>query len=111
MRLAPYEDKGLGVLYRYDEMPCTDGLHVNLHEYGIEKRTAKGVWIDYYGDQRFVLLSARKRFAAPTVKEAQESFRARKKRQVQILKGQLKRAESALWIIDNGKGGDIELID
>lgn len=67
-----------------------------LNTYEIISRTPCGVWIDDYGKKRFVLSNARKRFAYPTEAEAAIAFRARKKKQVQILKQRLKEAEQFL---------------
>jgi hypothetical protein len=76
----------------------------NLSKYKVLRRTPKGAWIEDLGglfsDRRFVLLSARKRFAAPTVEEAIESYKARKARQIKILNGQIRRAEEALRYLD-----------
>lgn len=95
--------------YRYDfmryappldeyERPCGSGhREVVLTGYIVERVTPKGVWLE---GRRFVLTSARKRFACPTKEEARESFIARKNRQVRILKAQLLDAELALQLID-----------
>lgn len=64
--------------------------------YPITKRTPKGAWIR----GRFVLLTARKRYACNTLSEAIESFKARKQKQIRILKAQLKRAEDELALIE-----------
>jgi len=95
-RLYRYED--ILVSYGTDEFddPLPPRLLVRLREYPVQKRTPKGAWIDLgLGDRRFVLLTARKRFACPTKKEAAESFRERKRVQINILKAQLRRAEQA----------------
>ena len=102
--------------YRYEEVRYSRGvdqydnplpgcnLKVHLREYKIISITPKGVWIQLWGlwsdEKKFILLSARKRFACPTKKEAVESFKARKNRQIQILNGQLKQAKEALSIIE-----------
>lgn len=84
--------------YRYREMLWTDNrISIVLDIYHVLKLTAKGVWIEEYaGKKRFVLKGARKQFACPTKEDALISFRARKKRQIRILKHQLRRAELAL---------------
>lgn len=102
-------------LYRFEEAIYSPGvddfddplpgytMEVHLHKFPIERRTPKGVWIRGWGGMRFVLLSARKRYACPTIEEALESFQARKNRQIKILKGQLQRAELALSLSDSWK--------
>lgn len=105
-------------LYRFKEIYYNRGLdqfdnplpgsyiELNIEKYEIIKKTKKGVWI-YTGDvlggikcfcnsKRFVLLSGKKRFAYPTKKEALESFKARKNRQIEILSHRLGNAKSAL---------------
>jgi hypothetical protein len=61
-----------------------------------------GVQLDFYGEKKFVLKDARKRFACPTPEEAMESFIARKKRQRGILKAQLVHVEEAIDIAERG---------
>ena len=56
---------------------------VMIRAYLVLKRTPKGAWIKVGGwpfedEKRFVLLTARKRFACPTKAEALESLVARK---------------------------------
>ncbi len=79
---------------------------VQLSTFKVLKVTPKGVWlIETIGiwdcePKRFVLRDARKRFACPTKKEAAESFSARKKRQLRILRAQAKDVERALKVFD-----------
>lgn len=74
-------------------------LKVELYKYGVIKRTPKGAWINSC-PKKFVLLTARKKFACNTVDEAKESFIARKNRQKKILTAQLKQCEKALELIN-----------
>jgi hypothetical protein len=76
-----------------------------LHEYEVARTTPKGVWlrIGFYGDfaaldahERFVLTSARKRFACPTKREAMDSFIARKKKEIRIYTARIERARGDL---------------
>jgi len=99
-------------LYRYEEIRYSLGidqydeplpgynLKIELSRFRILKRTPKGVWISLYGriwdDKRFVLLTANKKYACITKADAMVSFIARKKKQIQILRGQLKQANEAL---------------
>lgn len=113
------------VLYRYEDVhysrgvdqfdnPLTGGhIRIQLREYLVLKRTPKGAWIkgcwtwrgmmpmpgkETRRDQgeRFVLLSARKRFAAETKEQALDDYKARKRRQAGILRARLIAAEQAL---------------
>lgn len=85
------------VLYRFDDsMYSESSVHLVRRTFPVTKWTKCGAWIDHYGDKKFVLLTARKRFACRTVEEALQCFRARKKRQVYILRWKLARAEAAL---------------
>jgi hypothetical protein len=54
-----------------------------------------------------VLKDARKRFACSTKHEAIESFRARKLRQLSILRSQARVVESAMRSLDKKPAGDL----
>lgn len=64
---------------------------VVLHDYRVVRHTPND-----YGHDRWVSKTTRKRFAYPTKEASMVSFRARKKRQIKILKAQTRRAERAL---------------
>lgn len=97
----------LGVDQFDDPLPgCTYSLDVE--EYRVIKETPKGAWIHYGFDKKFVKLDARKRFACPTIEEAAESFKARKRRQIKILKANLNEAEVALKLIDKFEASDYD---
>ena len=97
-------------LYRYTDYTVSIGtdefgeslggsrVEVGLYKYKVLKWTPKGAWISLYEiiphDRKFVLLTARKKFACKTIEEAKESFVARKKAQIRILKANI--AEEAL---------------
>jgi hypothetical protein len=89
----------MDTLYRFHEVRWSESRLVLVKdEFKVLSKTEHGVWIDVYGNKRFVNLDARKRYACPTVQEALESFQARKKRQIRILTRQLKQAEAALTL-------------
>jgi len=104
----------IAYLYRFIEYPDEDGsaiVYLNKHE--IIKRTAKGAWI-YKAEwpfkaspKKFVLLSARKQWACPTVGAARESFFARKRVQISLLTGTLRRAEASVRILQAAKLSDL----
>lgn len=123
------------VLYRYEDRTYSRGvnefddplpgytLRVELYEYPIVKRTPKGAWI-YTGlcfpmpldledrkEQRFVCLTRRKKYACETKEDAMESFRARKQRQISILRAQLQHAKNALEASKNSTMGLTDLGD
>lgn len=79
-------------------------VHVYVHAFPVISRTPKGTWIDYYGARRFVLTTARRQFACPTLDLAKASFIARKNRQVRILKAQIHTVERALADLDMAIG-------
>lgn len=64
------------------------------------KHTPKGVWLDIIGGRRWVSRESHKRFACPTLEEARESFRARKARQIRILRKQISNIEHALQLVE-----------
>jgi hypothetical protein len=100
-------------LYRYQEQSYSIGvdqfdnplpgyqLKIELYSYRVIRETSKGVWINDYGKDRFVLLTARKKFACRTKEEALESFIARKNRQIKILSLQLEKAKLAKKYAEN----------
>jgi len=82
-------------------------LELQMWEYPIIKRTEKGAWISlnpwftfddshFQCGKRFVLLTAKKKYACPTKQEALESFIARKHRQIEIYEARLEQAKKAL---------------
>lgn len=100
------------VFYRYQDTAYSLGttelgdpvpgynLQVDLHTYPVVKHTPKGTWIEHCFGRKFVLRGARRKYAHPTKEEALESFRARKRSQIRILRNKLERAERALRIAD-----------
>lgn len=84
------------------EQPIGSGRAAIRHDqYNVIRVTPKGVWLDIgCGEEKFVLRAARKKFACLTEAEAMESFIARKKRQLKILKNQAKHVEEVLKLAD-----------
>ena len=81
--------------------PIADRTHVRCLAIEVLKHTPKGVWLyDATQNRRFVLRAARKRWAAPTRREALESFIARKGRQIRILNAAVDRAHRAREIAE-----------
>jgi hypothetical protein len=81
-------------------------VRVTLSTYRVVSTTPKGAWIrlDGWGEKRFVLATARRRFACSTVEEAYESFVARKRRQISIYRARIDRAERALVALARESG-------
>lgn len=74
-------------------------VRVAIREFEVDRRTPKGVWISRgFMGRRFVLKSARKRYACPTLAEALESFIARKRKQISIYSKRIANAELALML-------------
>jgi len=115
-------------LYRYEEIRYSLGvdqfdnaipghtLKVALRKYKVVKKTNKGYRISLLSElflpnnsssdidiknTRFVLSTAKKKFACETIELAKESFIARKNRQLSILKRQIRDVEEALYIIQS----------
>ena len=102
-----YEDHlvSLGYDYEYDRS-WGSRVEIRLREFEVLRKTPKGVWIDlgcgvFSGGERFVLASARKRYACPTKEEARESFIARKKAQARIYEAGARRAKEALKALED----------
>lgn len=104
-----YRFQDFGVSHGSEELGFYSTRQVELREFRVIKETPKGVWIEttFSGDRRFVLTGARKQYACPTVEAARQSFMARKKRQIKILKKQLLNAEDALKavVLEEDRGG------
>lgn len=83
------------IYYRYEDSAYDGSVRIYLREFRVVRHTPKGVWIDAWGRNRFILVGARKSFAHPTPEEAKKSFLARKQRQISILTYQLKQANAA----------------
>lgn len=91
--------------------PCGTGrIDFLVREYPVIKKTAQGVWIDVYGKKRFVLSNTNKKFAAPTIEAARESFIARKNKQVKILKAQLDMALETLQLVNGAKAESVTIV-
>jgi len=96
------------VLYRYEYSPVASftgdddfaklppRVEIYLQTYSIIKWTPQGAWINMCGDRKFVLLTAKKRFACPTQIEALESFIKRKKVQISYLNKKMHNITTAL---------------
>lgn len=76
---------------------------LSIRKLPVIKHTPKGVWLDIGYDRRFVLKDAHKRYACPTFEEAKASFKARKKRQLRILRAQAAHVEGALELLEQGE--------
>lgn len=64
----------------------------------IKRRTAKGVWVDNLGVEKFVLNRSRKRYGYETEPEAFESYKLRKSWHISHLRAKLEKVE---FIYDN----------
>jgi hypothetical protein len=69
------------VFYRFSD-PTSEDSPVLLEQFRVHRRTPKGVMLDVYGWEQFVLTSGRKRFAYPTKEEAWLGYCKRKERAV-----------------------------
>lgn len=96
-----YVDVGTSSIDEWDEVVST-GTKIYLEAYTIISHTPKGFWIRYFLRRRFVLNTARKRFACLTIEDARESYIARKKAQARIYKARLHIAEKILAHVESG---------
>lgn len=120
--------------FRYEEVLIGDGytdvsgeyvstgshVRLQLREFQVLKHTPKGVRIDDYETRatatgsvrgRFISRDWNKQWASPTVEGARLSFIARKKRQARILEAQLRQAQEAMRLAEEGfkSSGDLHL--
>lgn len=95
-----FEDRRYSTVDEFDNH-CGSYVDVILMEFVVDRHTPKGVWLrTFMGSRRFVLSSARKRFACPTIEEAAESFRARKAAQLRIYTAKVSHVHSALLCLE-----------
>lgn len=73
------------------------------YRYKIISTTNCGAWVERDGGKKFVMLEAHKKFACETIPLAVESFKARKTRQLRILKAQIDRILEARATVDSAK--------
>ena len=62
-----------------------------IYRFRVIRRTKAGAWLDVWGEEKFVLDGAGRRYAYPTEDAAWESFKIRKVRQRQHLEKQLEK--------------------
>jgi hypothetical protein len=88
-------------MYRYDTM-IYEGGKVQLYLWSmlvlIETKCGVQVQGTSYGKNRFINLSAKKKWAYPTKEEAFEGFKARKRRQIAILESNLEIARASVLL-------------
>jgi hypothetical protein len=85
-------------LYRVDYIRFTDGPHVTVDSFMVVKETPCGYWIEVNEGSRWVSATGKKRYAYPTVEEAIEGWRARKQRQISILRSKIAEINQALSV-------------
>lgn len=74
---------------------------LSLEKFIVLRKTPKGVWIENHKypsqpEQKFILTSMHRKWAYPTIHEAQIEFMSRKKRQFSIIENQLRQAQAAI---------------
>jgi len=84
-----------------------DGSFLFYHECQVIRKTKCGVWVYYYGEEKLVIHSHKKKFAYPNKKAALESYYLRKERQVKILETQLAKAKVSLALTKDINGNSI----
>ena len=96
-------NKETEVWFRYEDFIMGDNaVIVQRRTFPVSHYTPKGVQLDIgLGKLRLVLHKSNKKFAHATDTEARESFKARKRAQMWILKRQLSVAETAIKAIDS----------
>lgn len=85
------------VYYRVDDVYMDDRTVVEISEYPVVRETRCGVVIGLgAGQEKWVRYGGRKRWAYPTREQAIDSFRARKRRLIEICKWRIECAEELL---------------
>ena len=91
-------------LYRFDDVSTTCGVQVVEKKYKVMRTTNCGYWVDQHGKARWVPNATKKRFAYPTQQEAMVNFKARKRRQLEILEAEAHQVRVALhWVDPDGE--------
>lgn len=101
------------IMYRYEEThfaPPADEMgdpgrgagttEVIRHAYPVIRETPRGWWLDLGHRRRFVLRGAHRRFACTTDAAARASFFARKDKQIEILRAQIRCAQRAIRALE-----------
>ena len=98
------------LLYRYDDIVMMTTVKTLLRQFTVLRETPKGYWVNEGYNQycpeineqykKWVSKTSIKRLCYPTKEEAFKSFLARKKRQLLILKGQIRMVEIACKLKD-----------
>lgn len=91
-------------MYRYEQVYWGSYQELVCHEFSVVKETKCGVWIYVSGfarnnqNKKFVNLSAGKKWACTTKKEALQQFLYRKETQVRILNSTLEYTKEAIQL-------------
>lgn len=97
--------------WRYHD-PMYSGGEIYLQPVEVVRRTPQGVWVKEFEGQsadeplKFINFKWNKQFAHATKEAALASYKARKRRQIEILSAQLKYAEHCLYLAEHGKPMD-----
>ncbi len=83
-------------------------VYLDLLAYPVLRHTKKGAWIRCGLQEKFVLDTAKKKFAHPTCELALDSFIARKTRQLSLLESQMTKARHALRLAEDSKARSLK---
>jgi len=83
-------------------------VHMEFYRWNILKRTAKGAWVERYGQEKFVLNDGRKKWAYPTKSDAWDSYRHRQKWRASYHHNEGRRIEAIKKLVDNIPRSDIK---
>lgn len=101
--------------YRYYNQNCSNGVDqfdnpypghtvtIGVLRFPVIRYTPKGVWLETFNGNRFVLLTAYKKFACPTKEEALQSFISRKNREYTLYRNRMEDIERALELAGREK--------
>lgn len=85
------------VWYRYYDLQSISEPEPELKEFEVLRHTEKGVWIDHWAGEKFILNNARRRFAYPTKELALDSYIQRKQKQIKHAENLLAHAKAMLY--------------
>lgn len=81
-----------------------------IQKFKVISHTPKGVWLDVYGEKKFVLGTSRKQYAVPTEELAYLDFLYRSNRYVNMMQARIKaRQESMMDAVGSLRRLDVEI--
>jgi hypothetical protein len=95
------------VWYRYFDKYSYENPEPTIQELPVVKHTPQGVILNFYGEHKFVLNSARRRWAYPTKELALDSYIQRKRKQMRHGENTVAHAKAMLFQAEAIQRGEV----